>query len=332
MRKLAPLAATLFLFGVIGPGAIGTARAVDLDMVFVPHAGNQADPQSGLGAVARTFHISRFEITNAEYAEFLNAVASFADPTGLWNTNMYFKVEGGISRTGTGSLADPYRYIVRPDMGDKPVNFVGWSDALRFVNWLQNGQPAGAACLDCTETGTYDLTEGGLVQRPIGLYWALPNDDEWFKAAFYTLNHEDGHPGYWRYPTQSMSTPAQVACDAAGDGMTNVDNAANYDFGCSWHSVIGNVASVGTSGGPSFYGTYDQGGNVEEYLESGWARGGNFINAASFMAAADNAFLPPSEQQGVGFRVLLAPEPAGFAMQWVGVGLVAALGFRRRSR
>ncbi|MHC5110450.1 MAG: hypothetical protein ACYTHJ_11290, partial [Planctomycetota bacterium] len=29
-------------------------------------------------------------------------------------------------------------------MGNKPVNFVSFFDAMRFVNWLHNGQPSGA--------------------------------------------------------------------------------------------------------------------------------------------------------------------------------------------
>ena len=30
-------------------------------------------------------------------------------------------------------------------MGNKPVNFVSWLDAARYVNWLENGMPSDAA-------------------------------------------------------------------------------------------------------------------------------------------------------------------------------------------
>ena len=43
-------------------------------------------------------------------------------------------------------------------MGAKPVNFVAWLDAARYVNWLHNGKPTGAQGNTTTEQGAYDLT------------------------------------------------------------------------------------------------------------------------------------------------------------------------------
>ncbi len=42
---------------------------------------------TGFGAVAAPYRISKFEITTAQYAEFLNAVAA-TDSNGLYNTTM----------------------------------------------------------------------------------------------------------------------------------------------------------------------------------------------------------------------------------------------------
>ncbi|MBW2667687.1 MAG: PEP-CTERM sorting domain-containing protein, partial [Deltaproteobacteria bacterium] len=50
------------------------ASAVTVDWVTVGDPGNAADTTS-YGAVADEYRIGKFEVSNAEYAEFLNAVA-----------------------------------------------------------------------------------------------------------------------------------------------------------------------------------------------------------------------------------------------------------------
>ena len=43
-------------------------------------------------------------------------------------------------------------------------------------------------------------------------------------------------------------------------------NTANFNRCADWDDVNGNVTTVGTNGGPSAYGTYDQAGNVDEFV------------------------------------------------------------------
>ena len=52
--------------------------AVNIEWVTVGGKGNACDTQSQgcFGAVSRTYRISKYETTNAQYVEFLNAVAS----------------------------------------------------------------------------------------------------------------------------------------------------------------------------------------------------------------------------------------------------------------
>ena len=93
----------------------------------------------------------KFEFTNAQYADFLNAVdPSGTNPNSVYNANMGTDARGGISFT-TGAACGS-KYAVKSNMGDKPVNFVSWFDAARVANWLQNGQGSGD-----TETGAYTL-------------------------------------------------------------------------------------------------------------------------------------------------------------------------------
>ena len=93
------------------------------------------------------------------FAEGLNAVAA-DDPGGLFNIEMQTHPVGGITRWGVDGN---YAYAVRTNMGDKPVNFVSWLDAARYVNCLHNGRPVSTLAPGVTETGAYDLAVGNLI-------------------------------------------------------------------------------------------------------------------------------------------------------------------------
>ena len=90
-------------------------------------------------------------------------------------------------------------------------------DACRFCNWLHNGQGDGD-----TEDGAYTLkgyrgTDGRKVKRNPGAKWFIPNEDEWYKAAYYDPQ-KPGGPGYWDYPTRSDTKPDR---DFAGPNAAN---------------------------------------------------------------------------------------------------------------
>jgi formylglycine-generating enzyme required for sulfatase activity len=155
---------------------------VNIDWVDVGHAGNAADPSTGslYGAVAYAYKIGQYEVTNAQYTAFLNAVdPSGANANGIYNTSMGSNARGGISFNV--AAANGSKYTIKSNMGDKPVNYVSWYDAARFTNWLHNGQGAGS-----TETGAYTLTGNtGIITKNVGATVWLPSEDEWYKAAYY---------------------------------------------------------------------------------------------------------------------------------------------------
>jgi formylglycine-generating enzyme len=147
---------------------------------FVPvgHVGNAADDSTGYGAVAYVYKIGKYEVTNAQYTEFLNAAdPSGANANGIYNASMGSDVRGGITYTsGAGSGS---KYTIRTNMGDKPVNYVSWYDSARFANRLHNGQGAGS-----TETGAYMFSGNtGMILENAGANVWLPSEDEWYKAA-----------------------------------------------------------------------------------------------------------------------------------------------------
>jgi hypothetical protein len=59
----------------------------------------------------------------------------------------------GIARTGDSGRYQ-YSVIGSPN---HPITYVSWGDAVRFTNWLHNGQPTGAQAPGTTVTGAYTL-------------------------------------------------------------------------------------------------------------------------------------------------------------------------------
>jgi len=245
--------------------------AVTIETVPVGNPGNVADSTS-FGAVADSFLVGATEVTNDQYAEFLNAVAG-TDSHSLYNSKMGSDARGGIFQSGSiGS----FTYGVKTNMGNKPINFVSFWDATRFTNWLHNGQTSGAQDNTTTEDGAYFLNgatnpNNVLILREPHATWFLPTEDQWYKAAFHQPAGEGGDSDdYWLYPTASNSEPTVATANGVGDISNSGANIANYIFGTDWNGQNGNVTTVGSAGvlSESFYGTFDQAGNVWEWSET----------------------------------------------------------------
>ncbi|MCC6123909.1 MAG: SUMF1/EgtB/PvdO family nonheme iron enzyme [Pirellulales bacterium] len=192
----------------MGPGL------TSLETVQVGNPGNAADAATGnlYGSVDHAYAIGKYEVTAAQYAEFLNNVAA-TDTYGLYNASMWSDGEGcKIQQTGSSGS---YAYSVAADWANRPVNFVNFWDAARFTNWLHNGQGTGD-----TETGAYTITAGGIsantVTRNAGAQWWIPSEDEWYKAAYHKNDGATGN--YFDYPTSSDSIPSNVLVNPTDPG------------------------------------------------------------------------------------------------------------------
>ncbi len=253
--------------------ALSPASAVQFDWVHVGDAGNFAGPEvSGrtLGAVDHEYRIGKYEVTNAQYTVFLNA----KDPSGsnslaLYSTGMASDASGGI--TFDPAAASGAKFSVKPGHGNQPVNYVSWFDAVRFVNWVNNGQ--GDAD---TEDGAYTLHGGtptpldakAIVRNP-GVAVALPSEDEWYKAAYYDPN-KPGDSQYWLYPTQSDERPQFIPPSNTPNSANMRDEVTGYamtpGFGPPLNPAVDYLSDVGAySASSSYYGTFDQAGNVFEW-------------------------------------------------------------------
>ena len=313
-----------FCVAVLGLDATAT-HAVTIQWVTVRDPGNTADT-NGYGAVADPFRIMKYEWTNSQYVEFLNAV----DPNGTNPNRIY---DNGMSG-GTGGIVfttgNPVgsKYAAKTDMGNKPVNYVNWWDAARVANWLHNGANSNAS----TETGAYTLnnaTSGNAPAVNSDARFYIPTENQWYKAAYYSPNAGGvGVAGYWLYATQSDTAP--------GTTTGSSPNQANYNNG-------GGPIDVGSyTGSASFYGTFDQVGNVTEWNDLNGAsgsstrglRGGRWFNEAAEVSAngreVKSANLSSEFTSSVGFRLAAVPEPSTWAMGLAGIASAGWGAFRRR--
>lgn len=279
------------------------------------------------------FGMGTYEVTVSEYVAFLNSVAA---------TDTYSLYSGKSDLIARAGASGSYRYATQPFKGNVPVNNVNWYQAARFANWMTNNRVANE-----TESGAYALNGDDPAyagRQPTALYF-IPTREEWAEAAYGT---GDGLPeNYWLYATQSNVMPRDIIVDAFGDGDAGGSgNSANYNG----DSLPDAVANVGTSGGPSFYGTFDMSGNVGEIVDEPmppyvgdwswakrwWVRGGDWANSGISMAATAQIYANTFggyDDFNVGFRLatVFVPEPSQSALA-LAAGVSIGVTFIIRSR
>jgi formylglycine-generating enzyme len=121
------------------------------------------------------------------------------------------------------------------------------------------------------------------VTRNSGAKWFLPSANEWYKAAYHQPASEGGDTDdYWSSPMRTNSIPysdeppgqtpdnTRVANFYRDDGVANgYDDGRAVNSSPDWLPDQNYLTDVGAySSSPSFYGTFDQGGNVEEWSDT----------------------------------------------------------------
>jgi formylglycine-generating enzyme len=330
---------------------------ITIETVPVGDVGNPIDTGAFnlWGPVSYAYNIGKYEITVGQYLAFLNAVAA-TDTYNLYSTLMGSNANvAGISRNCTSGCT--YSLI---GSANHPITSVSWGDAARFANWIQNGQPSGAEGPGTTETGAYSLngatTNSALmaVSRNTGASWFIPTENEWYKAAYYQPAAQGGDSdSYWDYPMRTNSAPYSDQPPGATPDNTRVANffytdgiSNGYNDG---YAVTGSISLSGSqnyltnvgayTSSSSYYGTFDQGGNVYEWNDTvtgsstRCVRGGSWAvpDFASLRSWNQNRESPVNEHTDVGFRlVFIIPEPSTAAL--IGSAAVPLFNTGRRRR
>jgi len=166
----------------------------------------------------------------------------------------------------------------------------------------------------------------------------IPSEDEWAKAAYYNPSLNNGTGGYYTWATQSDEYP--------GNSVGTLPNQANIpsyvDLRFANTPLNPNISpSVGPNlltavgaftSSPSYYGTFDQDGNVTEWTETiydksalfgNWNRsvnatrskhGAMYYSGTPGSSRRDDGLMPNDIGYATGFRLAAAPISASTSL------------------
>ncbi len=251
-------------------------------------ASNRAHTQSGgdgYGAVGYTYQISKYAVSIADWSTFYNDESSgkqgsFRSDYDYWND--------GTRNVGATA----------------PAVRIGFRHAAQYANWLTTGNAS---------TGAYTINSSGDVTAIMSrddilaagtLYYVLPSEDEWFKAAYYNGTTEK----YTLYAHGADTTPPKST-----DGSTGW----NYSLALSSPNQVWTVSS----GTEEQNGTFNMMGNVWEWMEdsSGLLRGGGYFTDDPSSSNRSLTYSQSSEFMDTGFRVAAIPEPGAVLFLFSGL-------------
>ena len=302
-----PAGLTSLKFSNVGdPGNVADTAVMNTSSEDILNINGSPDHSSGYGSVAYNYAMGTYDVTAAQYVQFLNAVARTSDPYGLYNPLMGGATSGpyttdpgdpigqttqwvtissgsynypvvcGITRTGT---AGNYTYAlstsaaanlgsppIPADNGNFPINWDNWGDAARFCNWLENGQPTGQEGPGTTETGTYTLNGATTVQQ---LFTVTKNP-----GATYWIPTENEWYKAAYYKTGGTNAGYWTYTTKSNTSPSDVysatgTNNANFNSSGLQAAVPWILTPVGAyADSPGPYGTYDMGGDLYQFTST----------------------------------------------------------------
>ncbi len=255
----------------------GVAQAT---FILIDDAGNTAD-STGYGAVGYAFHIFSTEVTIAQF----QASGAGNGNEGYWNES-----PRSVGPNGAASYVSLY-------------------EAMKYCNWMTSGDVNSGAYV--FNEGAYQSTDRASAISLYGTIYALPTEDEWYKAAYYTGNAGDPWSLYAHGADTAPTRGTANGWNYRGSGVNDfATSSPNY----TWQSGYGAEEQNAT---------YNMMGNVWEWLEDaeGVIRGGSYNSTLGMLGSSyrDGGFDPEYESNGIGFRIVtVVPEPTSMAMLAMG--------------
>jgi formylglycine-generating enzyme required for sulfatase activity len=347
MRFLAVILGTCFLAAAVRaqPDPSG------IEFVTVGDPGNPAwtggGSNNGRGAVDYEFRIGKFEVTTAQWAEFMNAALD--RPSADRIPHVFAPSQWGAVGA-TPQNPGGQRFTVPAGREMIPTGGVDWRTSAIFCNWLHNGK---GTSRESFLSGAYDVSTFGYfmggstftdqIIRSPGARYYIPSLDEWMKAAHWSPDRNGSGQGGWYLYSNSSDDPYTYA-PPPGMGHGGTANAVWGDFSYPGLSPY-NVPLGAYVGVTSPWGLYDAAGGTSEWTEgvfqipdemfprsrfyegSAWGFGASFSDHAR---SPGGSIFPSYSGSDMGLRIAaVVPNPASLMM--VLPGMLAIVTRRTRA-
>ncbi len=306
-------------FALMANQWLTTDACVPNDMAYIPdgnfvmgdHFDEGDDDELPLHDVLLdAFFMSKYEITNSQYCDYLNDANSlglievrsgvvYASPAG---TDPYCNTSTSSSYSQIDYNDVSGTFSVRTkdgrDMSDDPMVEVSWYGAVAYCNW-RSSEEGYEACYNLS-TRECDFSKHG---------YRLPTDAEWEYAARGGLSSK-------RFPWANPNITHSLANYYAAPGSYPYDASPTSGYHPLWNGVYPYISPVGffdgtmkykadynwpgsdtsyqTTSGANGYGLYDMAGNVWEWCNDWY--GSDYYDTSPY----DN----PTGPATGGFRVL----------------------------
>lgn len=329
-----------------------TDPSIPQDMAYIPDGSFQMGDSFGEGysdefpvhtVTVDAFFMSKYEITNGQYKDFLNS--AYSQGLIAVNSSVVYQAGSGTSypycytfQSSTDSQINwnGSSFSVRSKSGRSMVNDpmvrVSWFGAVAYCNWLSQ-QQGKEPCYNLT-TWAYDPSKKG---------YHLPTEAQWEYAARGELSGK-------RFPWGDTISQTQANFYSSTDYSYDVSPVKNqyhplwndgiypytspvgfFDGGLKYKSDYNwpsSLTSYQTTNGGNGYGLYDMAGNVWEWCHDWYGsyssgsqtnptgpttgayrvlRGGGWSNYAYLcrVACRGRTYLPTARGLNLGFRISL---------------------------
>ena len=237
------------------------------DMVYIPdggfgmgdHLGDGYSDELPLHAVLLdSFFMSKFEITNQQYCDYLNSALG-SGSIYLSSSNVVFGTENDQSYCDTSASSSDSQIVYSGgvftvgtkggrDMSDDPMVMVSWYGAVAYCNW-RSSEEGKESCYNLS-TWDCDFSKHG---------YRLATEAEWEYAA-----RGGEHSPYYRFPWGDTISHSQ-ANYYASPGSYTYDVNPTSGYHPTWNDGIFPYTSAVGSFSANGYGLYDMAGNVFEW-------------------------------------------------------------------
>jgi len=289
------------LLAVANVASAELVQGIYIDFVTIGNPGNPGDTRTdspddadpyGCGSVGYEYRIGKYEVTNAQWYDFVTAPGSpTVNPSNAYN--------GSASYIGD----------------NQPTNQVSWYQAAQFCNYLTSGDKSQGAYKwsgNKSNPGSFKGIDRDSAVSAYGVIYVLPTENEWYKAAYYTGS------GYSTYANGTDTAPIPGT-------DTNYGQPSPYTG--PWEVGVGNGTEE-QNGTFDMMGNVLEWNETLIYGPDRGFRGGSYSSYDYYLGSSTRQHLDPYlASVSIGFRVASVPEPCSMVLLGLG-GLI----LRRKKR